>query len=69
MTAAYPIGLRKHFYTIETSILRVLLVTVRGLLRTFRIPKDRSQGTTSTENHNQEAAIDSLRRDIKTSIS
>ncbi|KAF9768377.1 hypothetical protein IL306_014346 [Fusarium sp. DS 682] len=69
MTAAHPIGLRKLFHTIETSILRVLLVTVRGLLRTFGIPKDRSRGTTSTQNHDQEAAIDSLRRDIKTSTS
>ncbi|KAJ4200796.1 hypothetical protein NW759_015822 [Fusarium solani] len=69
MAAAHPIGLRKLFHAIETSILRVLLVTFRGLLRTFGIPKDRPRGTPSTQNHDQEAAIDGLCRDIKTSTS
>ncbi|KAI8686586.1 AAA-23 domain-containing protein [Fusarium keratoplasticum] len=69
MTAAHPIGLRRLFHVIEASILRVLLVTFRGLVRTFGIPKDRPRGTTSTQNHDQEAAINGLRRDIKTSTS
>ncbi|RSL47919.1 hypothetical protein CEP54_013168 [Fusarium duplospermum] len=69
MTAAHPIGLRKLFHALETSVLRVLLVTVRGLLRTFGNPKDCPQGTTSSQEHDQEAAINDLRRDIKTSSS
>ncbi|KAF5695733.1 P-loop containing protein [Fusarium globosum] len=67
MVATYPIGLRKLFHAIGTSILRVLLVNFRGVSRIFGIPEDRPRETTSTQNHDQETAISGLRRDIKTS--
>lgn len=69
MTADHPIGLRKLFRSIETSILRVLIVTFRRFLNTSEIPKDPPLEETSTQNHDQEAAINNLRQDIKTSTS
>ena len=71
MTAAHPIGLPKIFRAMETSILCFLLMTVRGLLRTFGSPKDGSWGTASDQNHNhnRDAVIDGFRRDIEKSTS
>lgn len=65
MAAAHPIGLRKLFHAMQTSILCFLWMTARSLLRIFGIPKDGSRGTISAQNHDQEAAINSLRRDIE----
>ncbi|KAK3310152.1 P-loop containing nucleoside triphosphate hydrolase protein [Chaetomium strumarium] len=67
MAAAHPIGLRKLFHAMETSILRFLLMAVGSLLRIFGVPEDGSRAISAQKNHNQEAAIDSLRQDIEKS--
>ncbi|KAH6959652.1 hypothetical protein BKA56DRAFT_501499 [Ilyonectria sp. MPI-CAGE-AT-0026] len=68
MAAAHPIGLRRLLHAMKTSILCFRLMAVRGLLHIFGIPRDGSQGT-SAQDHNQEAAINSLREDIENSTS
>ncbi|KAF4974310.1 hypothetical protein FZEAL_8769, partial [Fusarium zealandicum] len=69
MAAAHHIGLRKLFHAIETSIFSFLLMTFTSLLRIFGIPKDGSRGTTSAQKHNQEVAINELRRDMEKGMS
>ncbi|KAK4196846.1 P-loop containing nucleoside triphosphate hydrolase protein [Triangularia verruculosa] len=66
MAAAHPIGLRKYFHAMETSILRFLLMAVGSLLPRFEVSRDGSLGT-SAQNLNQEAAISSLLQDIQKS--
>ena len=73
IAAAHPIGLPKLFRAMETYILHFLLTTVRSLLRTFMTPKDDSESRRATSpqsrNHDQEAVIDGLCRDIEKSKS
>ncbi|KAL7948131.1 hypothetical protein V8C42DRAFT_316778 [Trichoderma barbatum] len=63
VAAARPVGLRKVLNTIQASILRFLLMVVRGLLRISGILKDGSPGT-----HAQQAAINGLRKDVRSSM-
>ncbi|KAH6846930.1 P-loop containing nucleoside triphosphate hydrolase protein [Chaetomium sp. MPI-CAGE-AT-0009] len=60
MATAHPIRLRRLFHAMEISILYFLL----RLLHIFGLPKDGSEGTTSIQDHNREAAINGLRRAI-----
>ncbi|KAM0252761.1 hypothetical protein ACHAQJ_007599 [Trichoderma viride] len=60
MAAAHPVGLHKLLHAVKTFILGFRLMVVRGLLRI-------SGKGTSTQDYNQEVAINSLRQDIKNS--
>ncbi|KAK0701398.1 hypothetical protein B0T21DRAFT_353672 [Apiosordaria backusii] len=68
MAAARPIGLRKLLCAMETSILCFLSMGFRGFLSIMGIPKD-SSPRVSTQNHNYDAAINSLRQGIEKSTS
>ncbi|KAK5988331.1 Cytochrome P450 monooxygenase [Cladobotryum mycophilum] len=68
MAAAHPTGLRKLLHALKTSILCFRLMAVRGLLRISGILRDGSEGT-SAQDHNQEAAINNLRKDVENSTS
>ncbi|CAH0023888.1 unnamed protein product [Clonostachys rhizophaga] len=68
MATGHPVGLHKFLSSMKTSILNFGLSVVRGLSYIFKIPKDGSQGP-SAQDHNQAAAIGSLRKDIENSMS
>jgi DNA repair exonuclease SbcCD ATPase subunit len=68
MAAVHPIGKGKLLHAVKTAILCFRLMVVRSLLHISGIPRDGSRGT-NAQDHNQEAAINSLRKDIKNSMS
>lgn len=66
IATAHPIGLRKVFHAIETSIIFFLSITIRRLSSMFGVTQDGSRGTST---QHQEATINGLRQDIEKSTS
>ncbi|KAM0457727.1 hypothetical protein ACHAPV_006623 [Trichoderma viride] len=68
MMAAHPVGVHKILHAAKASMLYFRLIVIGGLLRITEISSGGSQ-VISAQDHNQKAAIYSLREDIKNSTS
>ncbi|KAL7916589.1 P-loop containing nucleoside triphosphate hydrolase protein [Trichoderma velutinum] len=64
MADAHPVGLSKLLHATTMFILRLRLMTIRGLLRISGTSSDGSQ-VTNVQNDSEKAAVNSFREDIK----
>lgn len=69
MTAAHPVGVYKILHAIKISMLYFRLIAIGGLFRITGITSGGSQVTSAQDYSQKEAAINSLRGDVKNSAS